>query len=70
MSFYTQNLNLVEMLFEKMKGILFFCMVKAESILNAATQKSCEQTVMEADMKYCADYYYSLRISLETNHVC
>ena len=70
MSFYTQNLNLFEMLFEKMKGILFFCMVKAESISNAATQKSCEQTVMENDMKYCADYYYSLRISLETNHVC
>ena len=44
-----------------MKGLLLLCMATAESISNVATQKSCEQTVMDDDMKYCADRNYSLR---------
>ena len=61
MSYYSQNLNLFQIIFEKMKGLLLICMAKAESISNVATQKSCEQTVMDDDMKYCADRNYSLR---------
>jgi len=65
MLFYTQNLNLFEMLFEKMKGILFLCLAKAEEISNAATQKSCEQTVMDDEMQRCANSLYSLRTSFD-----
>ena len=61
MSFYIRDWNLFQIIFEKMKGLLFLCMAKAESISNVATQKSCEQTVMDDDMKYCADRNYSLR---------
>ena len=42
---------------------LILCLAKAEDISNLATQKSCEQTVMDDDMRYCADRNYSLRNS-------
>ena len=42
-----------------------FCTAKADEIFNAATQKSCEQTVMDDEMRTCANYAYSLRISFE-----
>ena len=69
MSFYTQNLNLFNLLFEKMKGILFLCMTKGEEIPNAATQKSCEQTVMDDEMQRCANSNYSLRTSFDSIYV-
>ena len=47
-----------------MKGLLFLSLANGEVISNVATQKSCEQTVMDDDMKYCADRNYSLRTRL------
>ena len=65
MSYYSRNFNLFQIIFEKMKGLLLFCMVKADEIFNAATQKTCEQTVMDDEMRTCANSAYSLRISFE-----
>ena len=48
-----------------MKIVLLLCMAKADEIFNAATEKSCEQTVMDDEMKYCADRKYSLRTGLD-----
>ena len=44
---------------------LILCLAKAEDISNLATQKSCQQTVMDYEMKYCADRNYSLRNSFD-----
>ena len=65
MSFYIRDWNLFQIIFQKMKRILLFCMVKADEIFNAATQKSCEQTVMDDEMRTCANSAYSLRTSFE-----
>ena len=65
MLFFIQNWNLFQIIFEKMKGLLLLCMAKAESISNVATQKSCEQTVMDDEMQRCANSLYSLRTSFD-----
>ena len=44
---------------------LILCVARAEDISNLATQKSCQQTIMDDEMKYCADRNYSLRTSFD-----
>ena len=72
MLFSIQNWDLFHIVIQKMKGLsllLFLCMIKSEVISNVATQKRCEQTVMDDEMKYCADRKYSLRISFVLEQV-